>query len=54
MTEEEEIVRFGTIMYRIDKDGNKIHVPRCCWDMSYNPKSEENYKNVLAHHPTSR
>lgn len=42
MTEEEEILRFGTIMYRVDKHGNKERVPRELWDATYDPAKMPN------------
>lgn len=38
MTEEQEIMIYGTIMYRIDENGNRHHVPREQWDIYYNPE----------------
>jgi len=37
MTEEEEILRFGNIMYRIDENGNRHHIPRHEWDVFFKP-----------------
>lgn len=39
MTEEEEILRFGNIMWRIDENGKRHHVPRHEWDVRFNPSN---------------
>ena len=47
MTEEEEIMRFGTVMYRIDENGKRHHIPREEWDRFYKPEDDKNAKTRM-------
>ncbi len=41
MDEVEELLIYGNVMHRINKDGEKEHVPREKWDIRYTPENDK-------------